>query len=254
MKLKTVIFILLISITLVQGVHHTAQAEDNSSGSDWEFALAPFYLWAVTLDGDVAVGPQEGSLTMDFGDIFDKLEAAFIVHFETIYKKKYGLYFDVNYIDLGGSQSTPIFEIDINMESTVAQFLPYYRWIDGDHKLDVMAGILYTRSIQDIEPFPAPLSVNVDEDWVDPFMAIRWNWGFSDKWGMLVKGGVGGFGVSSDFVWEGVALLTYQPWEHAQIIMGYRAMGIDYETGSGLEWFEYDITMAGPVTGINFKW
>ena len=85
-------------------------------------------------------------------------------------------------------------------------------------------------------------------------MAIRWNWDFADRWGLVVKGGVGGFGVSSDFVWEGSGLLTYQPWKHAQFLLGYRAVGIDYETGAGPTRFVYDVTMAGPVVGINFRW
>ncbi len=79
MKMKSVFLLLLISTVLVRGFNHTAQAEDKSSGSDWEFALAPFYLWAVSLDGDVVVGPQGNSVSMDFGDIFENLEAAFIL-------------------------------------------------------------------------------------------------------------------------------------------------------------------------------
>lgn len=254
MKNNTVIFLLLVSIILVQGVNHTALAEDNSGGSDWEFALAPFYLWAVSLDGDVVVGPQGNSVSVDFGDIFDNLEGVFIVHFETIYKKNYGLLFDVNFIDLGVSGSTPISEINVDLEATVAELLPYYRWINGDHNLDFMAGVLYSRVAQDVTFSSLPLAIDVTESWVDPFLAIRWNWGFADKWGLVVKGGVGGFGVSSDFVWEGSGLLTYQPWKHAQFLLGYRAVGIDYETGAGPTRFVYDVTMAGPVVGINFKW
>ncbi|OEU48175.1 MAG: hypothetical protein BA866_00740 [Desulfobulbaceae bacterium S5133MH15] len=254
MKMKSVFLLLLISTVLVRGFNHTAQAEDKSSGSDWEFALAPFYLWAVSLDGDVVVGPQGNSVSMDFGDIFENLEAAFIVHFETIYKKNYGILFDVNFINLGGSTSTPKSEINIDLEATVAEILPYYRWSKGDHDLDFMAGVLYSRVAQDVAFSSSPLSIDVTEDWVDPFLGIRWNWGFGDKWGVVVKGGVGGFGVSSDFVWEGSGLLTYQPWKYAQFLMGYRAVGIDYETGAGPTRFEYDVTMAGPVVGINFKW
>jgi hypothetical protein len=84
MKKKIAILLLFISIVLVLGGSHIAHAEDNSNGGDWEFALAPFYLWAVSLDGDVAIGPQDSSVLMDFSDIFENLEAAFIVHFETI--------------------------------------------------------------------------------------------------------------------------------------------------------------------------
>ena len=49
MKNNTVIFLLLVSIILVQGVNHTARAEDNSGGSDWEFALAPLSIFGLFL-------------------------------------------------------------------------------------------------------------------------------------------------------------------------------------------------------------
>jgi len=117
-----------------------------------------------------------------------------------------------------------------------------------------MGGVLYSRVAQDVTFSTLPLAIDVTEDWVDPFVALRWNWGFSDNWGLIVKGGISGFGASSDLVWDTSGLLTYQPWKYAQFILGYRAVGIDYETGAGPTRFVYDVTMAGPVVGINFKW
>jgi hypothetical protein len=254
MKVKKVILSLLVSIVVLQGVSHTALAEDNSNGSNWEFALAPFYLWAVSLDGDVVVGPQGSNVSLDFGDIFGNLESVFIVHFETIYKKNYGIFFDTNFINLSGTNSTPATDINVDLEATVAELLPYYRWTNGAHSLDFMAGVLYSRVAQDVSFSSMPLQIDVTEDWVDPLVALRWNWGFSEKWGLVVKGGIGGFGVSSDFVWEGSGLLTYQPWKYAQFIAGYRVVSIDYETGAGATRFVYDITMSGPMLGINFTW
>ncbi len=254
MKQKATIKFLSLLLALILGTSQFAQAQENQSESDWEFALAPFYLWAVSLDGDVAIGPQESSLSLDLGDIFGNIEAAFIVHFETVYKDHYGLSFDVNFVNLGGSQSTPATDINVDLEATIAELLPYYRWINGDHHVDLMAGVIYSRVAQDVTFSAQPLAIDVTEDWVDPFIALRWNWSFAEKWGLVAKGGIGGFGVSSDFVWEGSGLITYQPWKHAQFIAGYRALGIDYETGDGPTRFVYDITMTGPVFGINFRW
>jgi len=176
------------------------------------------------------------------------------VHFETIYKRKYGFLYDVNFINLASTASTPISEIDVDLESTVMEIAPYYRWTNGNHNVDFLAGILYSRVAQDVSFISLPININVTEDWVDPYLAIRWSMGFAKNWGLLVKGAVGGFGVSSDFVWEGSGLITYQPWKHVQFLLGYRAIGIDYETGSGQTRFVYDITMAGPLAGINFRW
>ena len=254
MKRKFIPVFLCLAVVIGLGLPLTAQAEDTSNRSDWEFALAPFYLWAVSLDGDVAIASQDNSVSMDFGEIFNNLEAAFIVHFETIYKKNYGFLFDVNYINLASSVSTPISDINVDLETTVAETGPYYRWINGDHNVDFLAGILYSRVAQNVSFSTQPFEIDVTEEWVDPFMAIRWNWAFADNWGLMIKGGIGGFGVSSDFVWEGSGLVSFQPWKHAQLFLGYRAVGIDYETGAGSTKFVYDVTMTGPVGGITFRW
>jgi len=37
-------------------------------------------------------------------------------------------------------------------------------------------------------------------------------------------------------------------------IAGIRALGVDYETGSGLDRFAYDATTWGPVFGVSLKW
>jgi hypothetical protein len=56
-------------------------AGEESKEGNWEFNLAPFYLWAVSIDGDVEIGPQGNNVSLDFGDIFDNLESVFIVSF-----------------------------------------------------------------------------------------------------------------------------------------------------------------------------
>ena len=230
------------------------QAEETTGDGNWDFTLAPVYLWAVSLDGDVAFGQQENSVSLDFGDIFDNLEAAFIVHFETIYKRHFGFMLDINYIDISGSGSTPVSEIDLDLDTTIAEAALYYRWYRDAHTFDIMAGALYSNVEQDVKFSNLPIEVSASEDWTDPIISLRWTWDFADRWGLTAKGGVGGFGVSSDLIWEGIGLLSYQPWKHAQIILGYRAVGIDYETGYGQTRFVYDVTMTGPLFGIGFVW
>ena len=65
---------------------------------------------------------------------------------------------------------------------------------------------------------------------------------------------IGGFGVSSDFTWQVAALIDFQPWKNVAILAGYRAIGTDYETGSGADKFVFDATIHGPVVGIDIRW
>ena len=169
-----------------------ARATDGDEQDNWQFDLAPFYLWAVSLDGDVAIGPKGDSITLDFGDIFDNLESIFIVHFETVYKERYGIFFDVNFIDIGQSISTPQTDINVDLKATVAELAPYYRWTKGDHMFDAFAGILYSKVETDATFSNIPPSISVSEDWVDPFLGGRWIWSFTEKWATSVKAGIGG--------------------------------------------------------------
>ena len=191
---------------------------------------------------------------MDFDDIFDNLETIFIVHFESLYKDQLGIMFDVNYIDMADSGSTPLTDIKVDLTATVAEIMGYYRWTKGKHSYDLMAGAMYNRVEQDVDLIGTPLNQNIDEDWLDPLISARWTYTFNEKLGLTIKGGIGGFGLSSDLVWEGLGIVQYKPWKHVGFIAGYRAVGRDYETGSAQNKFVYDISMYGPVIGLNITW
>ena len=60
--------------------------------------------------------------------------------------------------------------------------------------------------------------------------------------------------MGSDFTWNVSALVHFQPWKYASIIAGYRVLDQDYEDGTGLSRFKYDMRLAGPVLGLNFVW
>ncbi len=76
----------------------------------------------------------------------------------------------------------------------------------------------------------------------------------ADKWSLSLYGDIGGFGVSSDFTWQGFGLIDFQPWKNVAFIAGYRAIGTDYETGSGTDKFTFDTTVHGPIIGVDIRW
>ena len=70
----------------------SAWAQQADSDKNWQFNLTPFYLWAVTIDGDLTVGNISAPVNLPFNDIVDNLEAAFIVHFQAMHKKRVGIF------------------------------------------------------------------------------------------------------------------------------------------------------------------
>ena len=57
-----------------------AYAEESSAHSDWEFSLAPMYLWAVSIDGDMTVKGNDVEMDVPFNEIFDNLKGALTFH------------------------------------------------------------------------------------------------------------------------------------------------------------------------------
>ena len=103
--------------------------------------------------------------------------------------------------------------------------------------------------------FAAPaLILPGKKKWVDPMFGLRWYWKFADKWALITRGDVGGFGAGSDFAWSAGGVIDWRPWKHVGFLVGYRALYMDYEDGSGSEKFAFDATMHGPLLGVNFSW
>ena len=232
-----------------------AYAEESSTNSDWEFSLAPMYLWAVSIDGDMTVKGNDVEMDVPFNEIFDNLKGALTFHFEGVHKQRWGFFTDLNYIVLNPEESTPVGDIDIDFTEIMFELAGFYRITEGAHAIDGLGGLRYSSMDADVD-FPAPLPLDVDEreDWVDPYFGLRWQWMFAEKWATRLRGDIGGFGVGSDLTWNLVGKVDFKPWKHVSLFGGYRALYQDYSTGSGSNKFAFDATMHGPLLGLNITW
>ncbi len=254
MNKKTIMILVLLSISMM--FFSTISFASKESGqSDWEFNLAPFYLWGINIDGDMSVGPANAQVEVPFEDVFDSIEAAFIVHFETVYKAQWGFLVDVNYLDLENKMNLPLGigpKVGLNM--TLAEFSGFYRLQRDAHAFDFIAGVRYIDVENTVSVGGGLTLQDGNKDWLDPLIGARWIWGFADGWSLIARGDIGGFGIGSEFSWQALGLVEWQPWKYASFIAGYRALGEDYEDGSGIDYFNFDATIHGPVLGLNFKW
>lgn len=234
-----------------------AFASDGKAEKDWTFNLAPFYVWAFSVDGDLQVGPIEQSVSVDFSDITDNLEAAFIFHFEAFHKSNWGLLVDFDYLDLENSGAAPNGPtLKIGLDIIMAELSGLHRWDLGEHAFDLIAGVRYVDLGNDISIAGAGSVTDGSKDWVDPLVGARWIWKMANDWTLILRGDVGGLQVGSDFAWQTAGMLEWKPFELVSFIGGYRAIGMDYEDGSAQsrDYFNYDATIHGPVFGINFSW
>lgn len=226
---------------------------------NWEFSLAPFYLWAMDMDGDAVIGGNTASVDVSFDEITDNLEKAFIVHFEGMHQSDFGFLVDINYVSLHGSQTNLALKtIDVDMDMTIAEFSALYRMQMEEHAFDLIAGMRYVNldmdlKISSVGTVPG-FGPGIKVDWVDPLVGARWMYNINEEWSVLARGDIGGFGVSSDFTWQALGLFEWKPYEHVSFIAGYRILDIDYDQGFGPTYFRYNVQSAGPLVGVNFRW
>jgi hypothetical protein len=123
----------------------TDAKSDTSTSKDWEFSLAPMYLWAVSIDGDQTVKGTKVDLDVPFSDIFDSLNGALTFHFEGLYKQRWGFFSDLNYIVLEMDDGAT----DIDFTEIMFELAGFYRFTRGPHAIDGLGGLRY--SSMDVE-------------------------------------------------------------------------------------------------------
>jgi hypothetical protein len=243
----------LAALSICLAVAASPLTASSEEVNNWEFDLAPFYFWAINIDGDLTVRGRVASASVDFGDIWDNLEGVFTTRFIAVYRKKFGLLVDYNYLDIGKEPLSRVTASQVGFESHVLNIAITYRLMDGKHTLDGAAGARYVKLDSEFDFRNRGITLQGDQDWTDPIVGLRYSYAFSDKWTLRMYGDIGGFGVSSNFTWQGLAMIDFQPWKNVSIVAGYRGIGTDYETG-GIEEFEYDTTIHGPIFGLDIRW
>ena len=266
---------LAVALLLASGAVIPAVAADLAplpETGEWRFTIAP-YAWGVGLSGDVGLfgrGPVE--IDIPFSDIIQDLNIAAMAAGEA-HNGTWGVFVDMNYTSLssGGSTSRVLERLpataDVKAEVDVTEFIGtimgQWRAIDSDQAtLDVMAGGRYWNVENDVnvkatitgdEAAGIVLSRELSGDdgasWVDPMVGAKMRINTSmpvyfTGWGM-----VGGFGVGSDFSWDVMGGVGYQWTDHFATVLGYRALGVDYENDG----FVYDVVQQGVALGAVFN-
>jgi hypothetical protein len=194
--------ILTISIILIVFglVSPAASGEEAQSKKNWQSELAPMYLWAVSVKGDVTVNGVQKDMDVSFSDIFDDLNGALTFHFEGVRKQEWGFFTDLNYIVLNPDDKNT----DINYTQILAEAAAFYRLNEQGATIDGFGGLRYSSMYIELG-LPREKDIDQRKDWLDPFLGLRWGWNFSERWAGRLRGDVGGFGIGSQISYNGEA-------------------------------------------------
>jgi hypothetical protein len=235
--------------------------------SKWEFHVIP-YFWMAGIGGDVTVRDIEADVDIKLGDVLDHLDYGGELHLEA-WRGNWGIFLDPTYLKLSadGEGTGPIggsIDVDIDLEEWLVEFGGLYRfakWPLGKDEgralsLEALGGVRYWYLKGKLDAFAylvsASLSREKSEDWIDPILGVRLRADLTKRLSLAVRGDIGGFSVGSEFSWNVSAIFGYHFSDTISAWLGYRALGLDYESGSGFSKFKYDLTMYGPIVGLGF--
>ena len=224
------------------------------SEDGWWFRGAP-YGWLTAMTGDVTVGPLTTPVDVSMADTLDSLDMTFMGLFEVGYNR-WSLGVDVIYGKL--SQDIPaggrLFDsFRFEMKQWFITPAVAYRLIDNGHyHMSVFAGARITAMEVELTgrfSRGGEATHSADEAWIDPIVGLRGQADINDKLFFRYSGDIGGFGVSSDLIWNVFAGFGYNVNDSVGLIAGYRALGIDYTKGA----FTMDVVSHGPVLGLEVR-
>jgi hypothetical protein len=246
---------LIVANGLHAGTSAIADAMPAPVESEWRFRIAP-YSWLIAIDGDIGIGPITAPVDISFSDTLDDLDMAYMFTAEAGYGR-WSLTADFIFGEFSNDivRAGPIINrISYEYSQWVLTPSVGYRVIENDgDAMDVFAGVRITNFDTTLASlFTSGLQVqrSADDTWTDPIIGIRGQADLSGRFVLRYNADIGGFGVSSDLVWQAFLGLGYQISDNATLALGYRGTGVDYSSDT---FSTLDVINHGPVLGFEFR-
>jgi hypothetical protein len=246
MSAKSILALLATTALLLVGTNAAAQ----SSPGGWQFTIAP-YLVAAAMDGTVGLKGHDVALDVPFSKIWDNLHFGGMIHFD-MKNDRWLLSSDVIYMNLQQDAEVANGTAEVSVTETFFEVAGGYR-ISPVFTLLGGARLVDLGSTLDFTGTNVTESGHQSKSWVDPFVGAQLNVALSERWWLDLHGDVGGFNVGSKLAWQAYADVGYRASDLVSVYLGYRALDMDYESGSGSTLFRYDVLTAGPQVGVAFR-
>lgn len=263
MRDKTIPFLIVIfiSILLLCAAPSMAQTADTKTQGDFRWSVVP-YAWLTGLNGTIGARRYNTRVSAPFINLAKYLKFGGMVHLEGLYRDRVGLFTDFNYSLLGDQTSGKRISLDGKTSLLLTDIAAFYRFGsfplgqtgNANMTFDVLAGarIWSLTLMLDGDWARGGRDISKNRTWVDPIIGARAEFHFARDWLLDLRGGVGGFSISSAITWDVTAALGYTFWKHGTMLLGYRAVGVNHDEGSGKNAFKFDATLSGPIVGMAF--
>jgi hypothetical protein len=250
---KNTIALLIFSFLYIGGF-----AQQVAQEKKWKFLIEPYVMFP-SMTGETGVRDLPSvDVDANVSDIFSRLQFGAMLYLEAK-TDKWAITSDLLYMSLK-QDVTP--NIIINSGEVTAKqlgyelaglyrILPFWEAGVGMRLNSINSEVNILRNT--IGGGTQSLGAGLSRTWVDPIIITRFTHEIDNKWLFTVRGDIGGFGMGSDFTWQAQGYVGYRFSKLFQTSVGYRAIGVDYDNGSGAERFRYDMTTFGPNIRFGFN-
>lgn len=229
----------------------------SAADDHWQHTGTLYFVGA-GMDGKAGVGGVIADVDVNFGDILDNLEFGFMAAWRAE-RGRWAVVADYSYLTLemrnnsigpaGNTRAT------VDADQTIFELDGAYALTE---QLSTYVGLRYWDLGADVQvfgggPLGEDLAGSGDENWIDPLVGLRYIMPLGERWEIIAKGDIGGFGVASDFTWQAMLLAGWNFTEHATLLFGYRYIDVDYDDGSGSSRILWDVGLGGPSAGLAWR-
>lgn len=265
--------LIVVFLVFLSGIARSEDAPQKTS--DWYFG-ASIYGWLPDIAGQTAFTPPGGSGDFEVGveNILENLKFTMMGTLEAR-KGRWGVFTDLIYMDVGGSQTGKrnltiggqelpvdvVADVGLDLKSLIWTAAGSFRMVDKSaFTMDVLAGARYLDIEQklnwtltgNIGSIPIPDrsgNAAVTASNLDAIVGLRGRFAFGAKKSLYVPYALDVGAGDSDLTWQGVVGVGYSFgwWELAAV---YRYLYYDLGPNSAIN----DISFGGPGVGVLFKW
>jgi opacity protein-like surface antigen len=233
-------------------------SSEATDADPWRFDL-DIIGWGPAVSGDVTVHGQKVNVDESLDDLLHDLKGIAMLGFE-LRKEKFGFYAQPNWIKLEEDAKVGPLNGTLEQELWIvdaAGFYQLHKW--GEETpvtLDALAGVRYWHINNELT-LDGSGGGSQSAYLIDPIVGLRAKIYFTPKFSLSLHGDIGGFDASdnsSDLSWQALGTLNYDFTRHFSLALGYRAMSVDKDSGSGSNAKGLDIILHGFLLALDFHW
>lgn len=234
-------------LIVLMAVSTPSRGADEIADDRWELSIRP-YLWLAGVSGNVAADGVGSPIDTGYSFLsLDNLEAAAFLGLGA-HKGPWTIQTDLIYINFEDQPTFGPFTTNIDLTGGALELSGAYQTAAMEH-MELIFGARWLSVEVGIDVMPGP-QASERQTWTDPIVGLRYTRPISRRWRLLLRGDVGGFGVSSDFTFNGVAGASYDFTQRSSLSLGYRYLRFDFKDGD----FIADLTVQGYAIGYQYRW